>query len=243
MADIDLEEISLIKRNRGIYDISSFNDSYLKNKAFFTSTYGYLKRNVKDISNLSGTEYLADLEEAIASVPKTEHFSYKNIAALENFVSSIDAERNKRRWLYHLWTSESNNVVRDAIDEILENGFVSYNIQIIGQEEISRSLEAFLRKNIQKITRIASNLNQDTQIDGITTFAQVVQELVDNNDLSALRALNNNDFSQLVLSASRNLAEEDFTKSITVMSQLIERAKEWQSENAISFNGTNQSTW
>lgn len=243
MADIDLEEVSLRKRNRGIYDISSFNDSYLKNKAFFTSTYGYLKRNVKDISNLSGAEYLADLEEAAASVPKTEHFSYRNVAALENLVSSIDTERNQRRWLYHLWTSESNNVVRDAIDEILENGFVSNNIQIMRQEEISRPLEAFLRKNIQKITRIASNLNQDAQIDSITTLTQAVQDLVDNNDLTALRALNNNDFSQLILSASRNLAEEDFTKSIAVMSQLIERTKQWQSENAISFDGTNQSTW
>ena len=242
MEDIDLEEVSLRKRNRGIYDISSFNDGYLKNKAFFTSIYGYLKRNIKDISNLSGAEYIADLEEAAASVPKTEHFSYRNVAALDNFVSSFDTRRNQNRWLYHLWTSDSNNVVRDAIDEILENGFVSNNIQIKGQEEISRPLEAFLRKNIQKITRIASSLNQDTSIEDITTLAQVFQEAYDQG-ISFLGKFNNDDFTQLVLSASRNLAEDDFNKSIAIMSQLIERAKKWQEENSISFGGDKQSAW
>ena len=241
MADTDLEEVSLRKRNRGIYDISSFNDSYLKNKAFFTSTYGYLKRNIKDVSNLSGAEYIAGLEETAASVPKTEHFSYRNVAALDNFVSSFDADRNQRRWLYHLWTSDSNNIVRDAIDEILENGFVLNNIQIMGQEEISRPLEAFLRKNIQKITHIASNIDKNTQTD-ITTLAQSIQDTYDKS-ISFLGALNNNDESQLVLSAARNLAEDDFDKSMLIMKQLIERAKKWQEENPISFDGTNQSTW
>lgn len=241
MADIGLEEISVRKRNRGIYDISSFNDSYLKNKAFFTSTYGYLKRNIKDVSNLSGAEYIANLEEAAATIPKTEHFSYRNVAALNNFVSSFDADRNQRRWLYHLWTSDSNNVVRDAIDEILENGFVSNNIQIMGQEEISRPLEAFLRKNIQKITRIASSIDKNTQTD-ITTLAQSIQDTYDKG-ISFLGALNNNDESQLVLSAARNLAEDDFNKSMLIMKQLIERAKKWQEENQISFDGEEQSAW
>ena len=63
MADTDLEEVSLRKRNRGIYDISSFNDSYLKNKAFFTSTYGYLKRNVKDTPVLLLDDVLSELDK------------------------------------------------------------------------------------------------------------------------------------------------------------------------------------
>ena len=76
MADNDFEEVTLKKRNSGIFDIAALNDKYLKNKAFFTSTYGYVKKNISDVSNISGDEYIDELTHNIASVPKTEHFSY-----------------------------------------------------------------------------------------------------------------------------------------------------------------------
>ena len=58
MADNDFEEVTLKKRNSGIFDIAALNDKYLKNKAFFTSTYGYVKKNIGDVSNISGDKYI-----------------------------------------------------------------------------------------------------------------------------------------------------------------------------------------
>ena len=85
---------------------------------------------------------------------------------------------------------------------------------------------------------IRENRHFDRWIVNLADFFQT-----EKYQLLKLGALNNNDFSQLVLSASRNLAEDDFNKSVAIMSQLIERTQKWQSENVISFDGTNQSAW
>ena len=242
MADTDFEEVSLRKRNSGVFDIAAFNDRYLKNKVFFTSTYDYAKRNISDVRNISGNEYLSELINGIAAVPKTEHFSYRNIASLDNFVSAMDARRNQRRWLYHLWTSDSNNAVKEAIDDIVKNGFVSNNVQISGQE-ISRASEAFLRKNIQKITRIASDLNSLSVDNPEIMVEELMVDYLGNMNQNRINGLARNDLGQLYLSAARNLSEEDFTEMYDIVNELVSRTQQWQKDNFIATGDLQKSAW
>lgn len=242
MADNDFEEVTLKKRNSGIFDIAALNDKYLKNKAFFTSTYGYVKKNISNVSNISGDEYIDELTHNIASVPKTEHFSYRNIASLDNFVSSMDANRNERRWLYHLWTSDSNNIVKEAIDDIVENGFISDNVNI-PSEEISASVEAFLRKNIQKITRIANDLNNLYSDNPEISTEMLRSDFMGSLSRQKINELIDNDLGQFYASAAKNLSEEDFTKIHNIVNELVSRAQEWQKENYIAKGNYTKSNW
>ena len=117
------EEVNeLTRADKGIVNVSRFNDMYLTNKRFFTASIDYFGSHWKDITQISPDDYIKRLQDLSKNKQATENILYRTVPELKEFAEFIkegSSGRVKRR-LLALHRSESNKEVLDELERIID---------------------------------------------------------------------------------------------------------------------------
>ena len=146
------EEVNeLTRADKGIVNVSSFNDMYLTNKRFFTASIDYFGSHWNDITQINPDDYIKRLQDISKNKQVTENILYRTVPELKEFAEFIkegSSGRVKRR-LLALHRSESNKEVLDELERIIDAS---------PSGSISKPVEKFLRSRADAITSAAKGL-------------------------------------------------------------------------------------
>ena len=127
--DTLFEEISeLTRADKGIVNVSGFNDMYLTNKRFFTASIDYFGSHWNDITQIYPDDYIKRLQDTSKNRQTTENILYRTVPELKEFAEFIKADSSgkvKRR-LLALHRSESNKEVLDELERIIDKDLKAF---------------------------------------------------------------------------------------------------------------------
>ena len=221
------EEVrELTRADKGVVDISGYNDIFLANKRFFTATFDYFGSHLKDLSEINPDDYIKRLQNISSNNQATENILYRTIPELKEFAEFIksDSSDKVKRRLLAMHRSDSNKEILDELEKILKES---------PDGSISKSVEKFLRSKTYAISKAASGLiglkyEAENKFDALDT----INSIINGGEREIIKALNTVDgVNNLLASASQSLDKEDFAMSLGLIRRLVRRAVIWNNYN------------
>ena len=221
------EEVNeLTRADKGIVNVSRFNDMYLTNKRFFTASIDYFGSHWKDITQISPDDYIKRLQDLSKNKQATENILYRTVPELKEFAEFIkegSSGRVKRR-LLALHRSESNKEVLDELERIIDGS---------PKGSISKPVEKFIRTRADAITSAAKGLiGLQFDADNKYNAQSAISSIIHGSEKEIIKALNTVEgVNNLIASASQNLDKDDFSLSLGLIRRLVRRAVIWNNYN------------
>lgn len=221
------EEVNeLTRADKGIVNVSRFNDMYLTNKRFFTASIDYFGSHWKDITQISPDDYIKRLQDLSKNKQATENILYRTVPELKEFAEfiKVGSSRRVKRRLLALYRSESNKEVLDELERIIDAS---------PKGSISKPAEKFLRSRADAITSAAKGLIS-LQFDAEDKYnaQSAISSIIHGSEKEIIKALNTVEgVNNLIASASQSLDKDDFSLSLSLIRRLVRRAVIWNNYN------------
>lgn len=221
------EEVKeLTRADKGIADISGYNDIFLANKRFFTATFDYFDSHLKDITKLNPDDFIKRLQDISNNNQATENILYRSVPELKEFAEFIksDSSYKVKRRLLTMHRLDSNKAILDEFEKILKES---------PSGAISKPVEKFLRSKADSISRAASGLiGLKYDAENKYQTLDTIKSIINGSEREIIKAINTVDgVNNLLASASQSLAKEDFSMSLGLIRRLVRRAVIWNNYN------------
>ena len=221
------EEINeLTRTDKGIVNVSGFNDMYLANKRFFTASIDYFGSHWKDITKINPDDYIKRLQDISKERQVTENILYRSVPELKEFAEFLKADSSDKvkRRLLTLHRSESNKYVLDELVKIIDEA---------PNGSVSKPVEKFLRSKVNAISSAAAGLislqfDEDNKYDAKSAISSIIH----GSEKEIIKALNTVEgVNNLIASASQSLDKDDFSLSLSLIRRLVRKAVIWNNYN------------